>query len=62
VPVFSGETGSVLQHLIDDEGLKLLPVSGEGSSGAYLHRRGGERDVVAESPGHRLTRHELDEL
>ena len=61
--VFSGETGSVLQHLIDDEGVKLLPVSGEGSSGAYLHdRRGGERDVVAESPGHRLTRHELDEL
>ncbi|MFC9335446.1 1-phosphofructokinase family hexose kinase [Arthrobacter sp. NPDC057009] len=61
--VFSGETGSVLQHLIDDEGVKLLPVSGEGSSGAYLHdRRRGERDVVAESPGHRLTRHELDEL
>jgi 1-phosphofructokinase len=61
--VFSGETGGVLQHLIDDEGVKLLPVSGEGSSGAYVHdRRGGERDVVAESPGHRLTRHELDEL
>ena len=61
--VFSGETGRVLQHLIDDEGVKLLPVSGEGSSGAYVHdRRGGERDVVAESPGHRLTRHELDEL
>jgi 1-phosphofructokinase len=61
--VFSGETGGVLQHLIDDEGVQLLPVSGEGSSGAYVHdRRGGERDVVAESPGHRLTRHELDEL
>ncbi|WP_309075059.1 PfkB family carbohydrate kinase [Paenarthrobacter sp.] len=61
--VFSGESGGVLQHLIDDEGVELLSVSGEGSSGAYVHdRRKGERDVVAESPGHRLTRHELDEL
>ncbi|MGF9648308.1 PfkB family carbohydrate kinase [Pseudarthrobacter oxydans] len=61
--VFSGESGRILQHLIDDEGVKVLPVSGEGNSGAYVHdRRSGERDVVAESPGHRLTRHELDEL
>lgn len=61
--VFSGETGGVLKHLIADEGVTVLPVSGEGSSGAYVHdRRGGERDVVAESAGHRLTRHELDEL
>lgn len=61
--VFSGETGSVLQHLIEDEGVMLLSVAGEGSSGAYIHdRRSGERDVVAESAGHRLTRHELDEL
>ncbi|WP_411374414.1 1-phosphofructokinase family hexose kinase [Arthrobacter sp. MPF02] len=61
--VFSGETGGVLQHLIEDEGVMLLSVTGEGSSGAYIHdRRSGERDVVAESAGHRLTRHELDEL
>jgi 1-phosphofructokinase len=61
--VFSGETGRLLRHLIDDEGVRVLAVSGEGNSGAYVHdRRGGERDVVAESPGHRLTRHELDEL
>ncbi|PNI09114.1 phosphofructokinase [Arthrobacter sp. AFG7.2] len=61
--VFSGETGRILKHLIDDEGVRVLPVSGEGNSGAYIHdRRSGERDVVAESPGHRLTRHELDEL
>lgn len=61
--VFSGETGLVLRHLIADEGVKVLPVSGEGSSGAYLHdRRGGQRRVLAESSGHRLTRHELDEL
>lgn len=61
--VFSGETGLVLRHLIADEGIKVLSVSGVGSSGAYLHdRRGGERRVLAESTGHRLTRHELDEL
>jgi 1-phosphofructokinase len=61
--VFSGETGGVLEHLIADEGVTVLPVRGEGSSGAYVHdRRDGERNVVAESLGHRLTRHELDEL
>lgn len=61
--VFSGETGRVLRHLIADEGVRVLHVAGEGSSGAYLHdRRGGERHVLAESPGDRLTRHELDEL
>lgn len=61
--VFSGETGRVLRHLIADEGVRVLSVSGGGSSGAYLHdRRGGERRVLAESPGDRLTRHELDEL
>ncbi|WP_461187918.1 PfkB family carbohydrate kinase [Arthrobacter sp. Z4-13] len=61
--VFSGETGRILRHLIDDEGVRVLPVAGEGNSGAYVHdRREGERNIVAESPGHRLTRHELDEL
>ncbi|OFI38859.1 phosphofructokinase [Arthrobacter sp. SW1] len=61
--VFAGETGLVLRHLIADEGIKVVSVSGEGSSGAYLHdRRGGERKVLAESAGHKLTRHELDEL
>lgn len=61
--VFSGETGRVVQHLISDEGVRVLSVSGQGSSGAYLHdRRGGERHILAESPGDRLTRHELDEL
>lgn len=61
--VFSGETGRVLQHLITDEGVRVVPVAGQGSSGAYLHdRRGGERHILAESPGDRLTRHELDEL
>lgn len=61
--VFSGETGLVTRHLISDEGVSVLSVTGQGSSGAYIHdRRGGERETVAESPGDRLTRHELDEL
>lgn len=61
--VFSGETGRVTRHLISDEGVSVLSVTGQGSSGAYIHdRRGGERETVAESPGDRLTRHELDEL
>lgn len=60
---FSGETGRVVRHLISDEGVNVLSVSGQGSSGAYLHdRRGGERRIVAESAGDPLTRHELDEL
>ncbi|EMY32678.1 fructose-1-phosphate kinase/fructose-6-phosphate kinase [Arthrobacter crystallopoietes BAB-32] len=61
--VFSGETGRVARHLLRDEGIQVLSVEGQGSNGAYVHdRRGGERQVLAESSGHRLTRHELDEL
>lgn len=61
--VFAGETGSVVRHLISDEGVKVLGVEGQGSSGAYIHdRRDGEREVVAENEGEKLTRHELDEL
>ena len=61
--VFSGETGSVIRHLIEDEGVEVIPVEGQGSSGAYIHdRRAGERELVAENPGEKLTRHDLDEL
>ncbi|MFD1212637.1 1-phosphofructokinase family hexose kinase [Arthrobacter sp. GCM10027362] len=61
--VFSGEIGDVVRHLVSDEGVRVLPVEGQGKSGAYIHdRRGGERRVVAEAPGDRLSRHELDEL
>ncbi|SDI76306.1 1-phosphofructokinase [Arthrobacter subterraneus] len=41
----------------------VTAVEGAGSNGAYIHdRRGGEREELAESPGHRLSRHELDQL
>lgn len=61
--VFAGETGRVACDLIRRQGIEVLPVEGAGSSGAYIHdRRGGERQELAESPGHRLSRHELDQL
>lgn len=61
--VLAGEAGSVVRHLIEDEGITVKAVEGTGSNGAYIHdRRGGEREVVAEAPSDPLTRHELDEL
>lgn len=58
-----GETGSVLAHLLPttDVTLRMVPVSSR--NGAYVHdRRKGDREVVAESPGTALDRHELDSL
>ncbi|HEX2246953.1 MAG TPA: PfkB family carbohydrate kinase [Arthrobacter sp.] len=61
--VFSGETGRIVRHLISDEGVHVLSVEGQGNGGAYIHdRRNGGRKVIAESPGDKLSRHELDEL
>jgi 1-phosphofructokinase len=58
-----GETGSVLGHLLPttDVEVRMVPVSSR--NGAYVHdRRKGEREVIAESPGTPLDRHELDSL
>src|SRR5690606_38110866 len=58
-----GETGDVLGHLlpIPDVTVRTVPVSSR--NGAYVHdRRTGERQVIAESPGSPLDRHELDSL
>ncbi|SDT72903.1 1-phosphofructokinase family hexose kinase [Jiangella sp. DSM 45060] len=61
--VLAGETGTVLRHLIEDEGVTVKAVEGAGRNGAYIHdRRGGERVEVAEAPSDPLTRHDLDEL
>lgn len=61
--VFSGETGRVLHHLLDEEGIRVLAVHRDGRGAAYVHdRRGGERILIAETAGEPLTRHELDEL
>jgi 1-phosphofructokinase len=61
--VLTGETGAVLGHLLEDEGITVVATHREGRGSVYLHdRRGGERIEVAEEPGDPLGRHELDAL
>ena len=58
-----GETGDVLGHLlpIPDVTANTVPVSAR--NGSYVHdRRSGSREVIAESPGIPLDRHEIDSL
>lgn len=60
---FAGETGKVLQHLLDDEGINFAAVKRSGLGAAYIHdRRGGERHAIIETAGDPLSRHDLDEL
>ncbi|WP_224752126.1 PfkB family carbohydrate kinase [Microbacterium helvum] len=59
----TGEIGGVLRHLLEDEGLTVAGVERPGKGSAYLHdRRGGDRDIIAETEGEPLARHDLDEL
>jgi 1-phosphofructokinase len=59
----TGETGRVVAHLLEDDGVEVHAVEREGRGAAYVHdRRSGEREVVAELPGDALSRHDLDEL
>lgn len=61
--VLAGETGDLLRHMIEGEGINLRTVDGSADNGAYIHdRREDERVTVAESGGDRLSRHDLDEL
>ena len=58
-----GEPGEVLAHLLRREGIEARLVEVGMPNTAYVHdRRGENRQVVAESPAHPLSRHELDEL
>ena len=58
-----GETGRVLSELVADGVSHLRAVPTASPNGAYVHdRRGGEREPVAQVPGPRLLRHEVDEL
>ncbi|MBT2498062.1 bifunctional hydroxymethylpyrimidine kinase/phosphomethylpyrimidine kinase [Agromyces sp. ISL-38] len=59
----TGESGRVVQHLLEDEGITVQAVRREGRGAAYVHdRRSGERTAVAELSGDPLSRHDLDEL
>lgn len=61
--VLTGESGRVVQHLLEDDGLIVHAVHRDGRGGAYVHdRRSGERVEVVEVAGDPLSRHELDEL
>ncbi|UXA21323.1 1-phosphofructokinase family hexose kinase [Mycobacterium sp. SMC-4] len=58
-----GETGSVLGHLLPAAEVTVRSVPVSSRNGAYVHdRRTGSREVIAESPGSALDRHELDSL
>ena len=58
-----GETGSVLQTVIEREELDLRAIEVEATNGAYVHdRRGGSRAVIVETNSPPFSRHELDAL
>src|SRR5438067_5046445 len=58
---FGGETGAVVQMLIERENIDLRPVEVTTDNVAYVHdRRSGQREVVAEMPPSALGRHDVD--
>jgi 1-phosphofructokinase len=60
---FGGESGVVIQSLIERAGIRVHAVAVDGESEAYVHdRRTGERVTVAEMRPRMLSRHEVDEL
>lgn len=59
----SGETGRVIGHLLEEEGIRVCAVRREARGGVYvLDRRDGERKPIIESGGDPLSRHDQDEL
>lgn len=61
--VLTGESGRVVQHLLEDDGITVRAVPRDGRGAAYVHdRRSGERTAIVEVEGDPLSRHELDEL
>jgi 1-phosphofructokinase len=61
--VLTGESGRMLRHLLEDEGIQVVAVSRTGRGGAYVHdRREGERVPIVETGGEPISRHVLDEL
>ncbi|MGX7827985.1 1-phosphofructokinase family hexose kinase [Actinokineospora sp. 24-640] len=60
---FGGETGQILRHLVDNDGVRVQPREVTARNGAYVHdRRDGSRSEVVEMTADPLTRHELDDL
>jgi 1-phosphofructokinase len=60
---FGDDSGRVLKTLIEAEGIEVKATEMHAPNGAYVHdRRSGERQIIAESPGGELRRHEVDDL
>lgn len=60
---FGGESGVVVRAMAEAEGIALRPIPMRGWNGGYVHdRRGGDREVVAETSSPPLDRHEADNL
>ncbi|OZM70427.1 phosphofructokinase [Amycolatopsis antarctica] len=58
-----GETGTVLRHLIEADGIELVEETVLSRNGGYVHdRRDDQRTSIAEAPGDAISRHELDAL
>jgi 1-phosphofructokinase len=58
-----GETGDVLEHLLEDDHVTLRAVRVGEASGSYIHdRRGDEREEWWRAQLGTLTRHEVDDL
>lgn len=61
--VLTGEIGTVLRHLIEDEDIEIVATDRAGRGSAYIHdRRDGKRVALVEEDGDALGRHELDDL
>jgi 1-phosphofructokinase len=58
-----GESGRVLEGLVEGQGVLIRAIESAGWNGSYIHdRRSGERAPVAQVPSPRLQRHEVDGL
>jgi 1-phosphofructokinase len=58
-----GESGIVIQGLIERSGLAFETLPCQAANGGYVHdRRSGEREPIVDIPAPILQRHEVDEL
>jgi 1-phosphofructokinase len=60
---FGGDTGRLLQTLIDAEDVRVCGIPIGGVNGSYVHdRRSGKRVEICQVNGSKLNRHEEDDL
>lgn len=60
---FGGETGTILRHLAQADGIDVTALSYAEGNAALVHdRRSGDREEIASMPARPLRRHETDEL